>query len=150
MLHSPKTTADQTIARYLLPRLVSFVTNTETEDPEKARGLIAHALTTFVTTLKQPQLSAAMSLVLPTLLSRANSEENPGGVYPETSARLLELAGADQAAFRGVVAGMTESQRAFMEGVIKAGRARGTGQQSSSIGEDKEPTIALRMDFGGS
>jgi hypothetical protein len=91
-----------------------------------------------------------MSLVLPTLLSRASGEENPGGVYPETSARLLELAGADQAAFRGVVAGMTESQRAFMEGVIKAGRARGAGQQKNANGEDKEPTIALRMNFGGS
>lgn len=138
------------MARYLVPRLISFVTNTETEDPEKARGLIAHALTTFVTSLKQPQLSAGMSLVLPTLLSRANGEENPSGVYPETSARLLELAGADQAAFRGVVAGMTEGQRAFMEGVIKAGRARGAGQQKNADGEDKEPTIALRMNFGGS
>jgi HEAT repeat-containing protein 5 len=138
------------MARYLVPRLISFVTNTETEDPEKARGLIAHALTTFVTSLKQPQLSAGMSLVLPTLLSRANGEENPSGVYPETSARLLELAGADQAAFRGVVAEMTEGQRAFMEGVIKAGRARGAGQQKNADGEDKEPTIALRMNFGGS
>jgi HEAT repeat-containing protein 5 len=138
------------MARYLVPRLISFVTNTETEDPEKARGLVAHALTTFVTSLKQPQLSAGMSLVLPTLLSRANGEDNPGGVYPETSARLLELAGADQAAFRGVVAGMTEGQRAFMEGVIKAGRAHGAGQQKNADGEDKEPTIALRMNFGGS
>jgi HEAT repeat-containing protein 5 len=150
LLHSPKTPADQTIARYLLPRLISFVTNTETEDPEKARGLIAHALTTFVISLKQPQLGVGMSLVLPTLLSRANGEENPGGVYPEISARLLELAGADQAAFRGVVAGMTEGQRAFMEGVIKAGRARSAEQQKNADGEDKEPTIALRMNFGGS
>ncbi len=90
-----------------------------------------------------------MSLVLPTLLSRASGEENPGGVYPETSARLLELAGADQVAFRGVVAGMTEGQKAFMEAVIKAGRVRGAGQQRSADGEDKEPTIALRMNFGG-
>jgi HEAT repeat-containing protein 5 len=150
LLQSPKTPADQSIARYLIPRLISFVTSTDTEDPEKARGLIAHALTTFVTTLKQPQLSAGMSLVLPTLLSRANGEESPGEVYPETSARLLELAGADQVAFREVVVGMTETQKAFMEGVIKAGRVRGAGQQRSEDGEDKEPTIALRMNFGGS
>lgn len=150
MLHSPKTAADQTIARYLLPRLVSFVSNTETEDPEKGRALIAHALTTFVTTLKQPQLSVAMSLVLPTLLSRANSEENPGAIYPETSARLLELAAKDQTAFKGVVAGMSESQKAFMEGVIKAGRGSSAGKRRSSDSEGKEPTIALRMNFGGS
>ena len=150
MLQTPRTPADESIARYLLPRLVSFVTNTETEDPEKGRGLIAHALTTIVTSLKQPQLSAGMSLVLPTLLSRANGEENPSGVYPETSARLLELAGTDQVAFRSVVAGMTEGQKAFMEGVIKAGRARGVRQEKSLDGDDKEPTIALRMNFGGS
>lgn len=150
MLHSPKTPADQTIARYLLPRLISFVANTEPADPEKARGLIAHAITTFATTLKQPQLTPAMALVLPTLLSRAGGEENPGGVYPETSTRLLELAGADQAAFRGVVAGMTESQRAFMESIIKAGRVRGSGQQKNTDSEGREPTIALRLNFGSS
>jgi hypothetical protein len=148
LLQSPKTPADQSIAKYLVPHLISFVINTENEDPENARGLIAHALTSFVTSLKNTQLSVAMSLIVPSLLSRASSEKNPAAVYQETSARLLELAGADQATFRGVVAGMTEGQKAFMEAVIKSGRGGGTVQQKLS-GEEREPTIALRMNFGG-
>jgi hypothetical protein len=91
-----------------------------------------------------------MSLVVPTLLARANSEESPSSIYPETSVRLLELAAKDQAAFRGVVAGMSESQKAFMDGIIKAGRGSTSGQQRASDGEAKEPTIALRMNFGSS
>jgi hypothetical protein len=130
-----------------VPHLISFITNTENEDPENARGLIAHTLTSFVTTLKQPQLSIAMSLIVPTLLSRANIEKSPAAVYQETSARLLELAGADQATFRGIVAGMTEGQKAFMEVVIKSGRGSST-EHKKLAREGREPTIALRMDFG--
>lgn len=89
-----------------------------------------------------------MSVIVPTLLSRANSEGE--GVYKETSGRLLELAASDQIAFRGVVAAMGEGQKAFMESVIMQGRAgRGGGKVESGEEEGREPTIALRMDFGG-
>ena len=88
-----------------------------------------------------------MSVVVPTLLERANKDgEN---VYKETSARLLELAAMDQVAFRAIVGNMTEEQKGFLESVIRAGRqAQSTGKVESMNGEDKEPTIALRMDFG--
>jgi hypothetical protein len=92
-----------------------------------------------------------MSLVIPTLLSRADSEQSEntaGNVYPETSARLLEIAGVDQAAFRSVVAGMSDGQRSFMEVVIKSGRGT-VVERRDDDGEGKEPTIALRMNFGG-
>jgi hypothetical protein len=147
-LQSPKTPADQSISRYLLPRLIAFATNAESEDPENARALVAHALTAFVTTLAGPQKGVAMSVIVPTLLARANSEGEE--VYRETSARLLDLAGSDQAAFRGVVAGMTDAQKQFMENVIVAGRQAGQGQGKAKDGdgEEREPTIALRMDFG--
>jgi hypothetical protein len=89
-----------------------------------------------------------MSVIVPTLLARANSEGEE--VYRETSARLLDLAGSDQGAFRGVVAGMTDAQKQFMESVIVAGRQAGHGQGKAKDGEgeEREPTIALRMDFG--
>lgn len=82
------------------------------------------------------------------LLQRAST----GGedVYKETSARLLELAGADQAGFRGVVVGLSEGQRGFMEGVVAKGRkAQGVGRMDGAEVEGREPSIALRMDFGG-
>jgi hypothetical protein len=90
-----------------------------------------------------------MSVVIPTLLERANKEGER--VYKETSARLLELAGADQTAFRSVVGGMTEEQKGFMESVIVAGRQALAKQASRGVSDDRgdsEPTIALRMDFG--
>jgi hypothetical protein len=90
-----------------------------------------------------------MALVVPTLLARAAGEDDAeeSGVYRETSARLLELASVDQAAFRGVVAGMSEGQKAFMEEVITAGRQ--TGQVEREAGSAGQPTIALKMNFVG-
>ncbi|KAH8682939.1 armadillo-type protein [Tricladium varicosporioides] len=148
LLHSPKTPADQSISRFLLPRLITFTTATSSEDPENARALVAHALTTFVTTLSSPQKLPAMSVIVPTLLSRANSEGE--SVYKETSARLLELAASDQGAFRGVVGAMEGPQKGFMESIILAGRKAGGGQKVEVDDVDgREPTIALRMNFGG-
>ncbi|KAH6624733.1 armadillo-type protein [Chaetomium sp. MPI-SDFR-AT-0129] len=148
---SSPTAADNSLARHLLPRLLAFLTNTDPEDPESARALVAHALCAYVATLSQtPRASVAIALVLPALLSRALSEGE--GVYAETSVRLLELASADQGAFRGVVGGLGEGQRGFLEEVIRSGRAAGANQGAGAGDEDegnKEPSIALKMNFGG-
>lgn len=102
----------------------------------------------FVFTLQAEQRAAGMAAVIPTLLERANKEG--GEAYVGTSARLLELASADQAAFRGVVGSMTEVQKSFLETVITTGRQTGkTRGRGDENGHGKEPTIALRMDFGG-
>ena len=147
LLQSSASAADETIARYLLPRLLSFVNNTEPEDPERARSLIALTLSQYVATVSKDHVAIAMALIVPTLLSRAASEGAEGNVYRETSARLLEMASVDQASFRGIVAGMSEGQKAFVEEVIKSGRQTGaTETDSGSSGG--QPTIALKMDFG--
>ncbi|PBP24851.1 HEAT repeat protein [Diplocarpon rosae] len=143
LLSPTKTPASNSLSRYLLPRLISFVTSTTTEDPESARTLIAHALVSYAASQPSPQRNIAMSVILPTLLARANSEGDI--VYKETSARLLDLAGSDQGAFRDVVGGLSGEQRAFMESVIRKGRQK-IEEKSEGIGE---PSIALRMDFGG-
>lgn len=91
-------------------------------------------------------MAVATALVAPALLSRAASEG--AETYRETSARLLELASVDQAAFRGVVAGMSEGQRAFVEEVIRSGKRTGE-VESEDGGGAAQPTIALKMDFGG-
>jgi len=86
-----------------------------------------------------------MAVVIPTLLKRAQGEGEK--VWKETSARLLELAASDAMVFRAVVAGMGNEQRAFMEGVLRKGR--GVDGKKVVVEEDsREPTIALRMDFG--
>ncbi|KAK0623080.1 armadillo-type protein [Immersiella caudata] len=144
------TIPDQTIARALLPKLIVFVTNTEPEDPENARALVAQTLSQYAAAVSKDHTAIAMALVVPALLSRASSEgdgESSDVVYRETSARLLELASADQVAFRGVVGAMSEAQKAFMEGVIRSGRQAGAVRKSDE-GEGR-PTIALKMNFGG-
>lgn len=144
LVHTPKTSADQSIIRHLLPRLLTFITATSTDDPENARPLISHALTLYISTLNPSQQGLAMALLIPAFLSRASSEGHT--IYVETSTRLLDLAGADQAAFRGVVAGMNEAQKAFLEVVVRAGRQSQVTQRVSSD-DGREPTIAL-MNFG--
>ncbi|KAI0166577.1 armadillo-type protein [Xylariaceae sp. FL1272] len=146
MLQPSPTPADQSITRYLLPRLVSFVSNTEPDDPEEARKLVAHTLTQYVSIVGKDHAQIVMSVVAPTLLSRAANEGE--SVYKETSARLLEMASADQVAFRGMVGSMNEGQKAFMEEVIRSGRQASDADRVS--GNLNQPTIALKMNFGGS
>ncbi|KAH6636413.1 armadillo-type protein [Chaetomium tenue] len=151
LLQPQPTPADQSLARHLLPRLLAFTTDTNPDDPEQARSLVAHALCGYVGALGgSDRAPVAMALVLPALLARALSEG--GGVYRETSGRLLELASADQVAFRGVVGGMAEGQRGFLEEVIRSGREAGGAGGGAGKGESggvREPSIALKMDFGG-
>lgn len=149
--HAHATPADQSLARALLPRLVAFVVRADAEDPERARALVAHTLCQYAAGVSRDHAPVAMALVVPTLLAQAAAaaeEDDEDEVYRETSARLLELASADQAAFRGVVGGMSEAQRGFMEGVIRSGRSGGGAQQKGE-GEEERPTIALKMNFGG-
>ena len=149
LIISPRNETDESIARYLFPHLLRFTADTELPDPENARSLTAHALTSFVTTTSGDAASAAMCIVVPMLLTRASAEGK--GVYLETSKRLLELAGGNLTpVFRGVVAKMSAEQRAFMENVIRegGGAGRSTGGSRESAGET-EPTIALKLNFGG-
>lgn len=145
---SPKNETDESIARYLFPHLLRFTADTELPDPENARTLTAHTLTSFVTTTSDNASSAVMSIIIPTLLTRASAEGK--SVYLETSKRLLELAGGNLTPiFRGVVAKMSVGQRTFMETVIRegSGAGRGTGTNRESAGET-EPSIALKLNFG--
>lgn len=131
------------------------MTNTDPDDPEKARGLVAHALAQYVGTVAagtaKDRTPAAMALVLPTLLARASAEGEE--TYVETSTRLLELAAADQAAFRAVVASMSEGQRGYLEEVIRWGRqAAGEAEKAAraaGAAGGGQPTIELKMNFGG-
>lgn len=149
LLQLSRSAADQSIIKYILPRLITFVSDTDSEDPEKARTLISHALTTWATTLPKTQIGLAMAMIIPTLLSRTVTEggAEDTSLYGETSSRLLEMAAADQGAFRSVVAGMTTDQRAFMEEVIKSGRPAGPVKTVENE-EGEAPSIALRMNFG--
>ncbi|KIL90920.1 hypothetical protein FAVG1_05616 [Fusarium avenaceum] len=147
LLQPSSTSADLSIARYLFPRLTAFVTDTDPEDPENARALVAHTVCQYAVTIDKGRRLAAITVVIPTLMARATAEGED--VYHETSARLLELAAIDQDMFRAVVGGMSDGQKSFLEEVIRFGR-QNTGQTSKAVaGESGQPSIALKMDFGG-
>jgi hypothetical protein len=146
LLLLPKRSAVETgLAAQILPRVLNFLTNPEDVDGlEETRSLLASSLVAFVATLQSPeQRQLASKIVIPALLARAATEPK---TTAETAARLLELAGADQPAFRAVVGGLSVEQRGVMETVLKSG---GVGKQTREVGvESEEPSIALRMDFG--
>lgn len=143
-----RTPADESIARFLLPRLIQFVTsNTGNDDPEQARSLVAHSLCQYVATVDKNRVPPAMALVVPTILSRAAAEGQD--TYQEMSTRLLELAALDQGVFKTVVSSMGGGQRALLEEVIRSGQqASRASAQASSVGDSGQPTIALKMNFG--
>ncbi|KAM0507264.1 hypothetical protein ACHAP8_000891 [Fusarium lateritium] len=147
LLQSSSTGADLSIARYLFPKLVAFVTDTDPEDPENARALVAHTLCQYAGIVDEGRRLAAITVVVPTLMARATAEGEE--VYQETSARLLELAATDQEVFRAVVGGMSDGQKGFLEEVIRFGRQNTSQVSKAAAGDSGQPTIALKMNFGG-
>ncbi|KAF7556071.1 hypothetical protein G7046_g6405 [Stylonectria norvegica] len=147
LLQPTPTAADLSIARFLFPRLIAFITNADPDDPEQARSLVAHSLCQYVGTVDKSRVPTAMSLVIPTLMARATAEGDD--VYGETSARLLELAAVDQATFRIVVGAMSDSQKTFLEEVIRSGRQTSDAADKAAARAGGQPSIALKMDFGG-
>lgn len=117
------------------------------EDPEMARSLVSHTLCLYVRSVKPDRVAAAMSMVIPALMARATGEGE--GVYSETSARLLELAAVNQDVFKAIVGGLSGGQRAFLEEVIRSGRPAAGAADKTLSSEASQPTIQLKMNFGG-
>jgi hypothetical protein len=129
----------------MLPQTLSFLANpSDVEGLEESRTTLAQTLASFISILPEPdQRQLASKIIIPALLARAQKEPN---TIHETAARLLEIAAADQAAFRTVVGGLSAEQRSFIEGVLKSGQ--GPVRREVRSGEDEQPKIALKMNFG--
>ncbi|KAG9762722.1 HEAT repeat protein-like protein, partial [Aureobasidium melanogenum] len=137
--------AHPAILSRLLPRLVTFLTvPSDLEGIDQSRTIIAQSLTTAISTFPTDRKLAGFALLIPTLLARAEKETSPV-VQKETAARLLELASNDASAFRGVVLRLTAEQKSLMEKIIKG--SQGPKQEVREEVEEKEPTIALKMNF---
>lgn len=146
LLLIPKTSAAQkSISHQLLRRLALFLVQpSELEGLDISRSIAAQAIVTYVSALGPDERTAAFAIVVPVLLARSVKEGE--STHFETSKRLLELASRDQQAFRAVVAKLDGEQKSFMERIIREGAGSGTKVQTNGV-EDKEPTIALKMDF---
>jgi hypothetical protein len=144
LLLPKRNTAEEALASLLLPHLLAFVaTPSDVEGLEESRPLVAHSLTAFVQQISKDKVAMAMAIVVPALLARASKEGS--AAYKEIAVRLLELAAADQNAFRSVAGGLSGEQRSFLEEVIREGGAKRVVEQR---GDSGEPSIALKMDFG--
>ncbi|KAF3041566.1 hypothetical protein E8E12_007909 [Didymella heteroderae] len=144
LLLPKKSSVENSIASLILPQILSFLANpSDVEGLDESRALLAQTLVTFIASLKTPeQRQIAAKIVIPALLARV---QNDGNTSQETAGRLLEIAQADQEAFRGVVAGMDAEKRDFLQGVLKSGQGPKKVERRD---EEGEPTIALKMNFG--
>jgi hypothetical protein len=157
LLTSPKSPCEEMIAKTLWTRLVPFVTNADTEDPEGVKSPLAQALVASVSTLttKGPGRSAAMSILIPVLLVRAKQKSNPNAdnsiistsIRQESAARLLELVAADQMAFKVTVGLLDDEQRAELEALLRDAGVGRKERVDRDGDEEARPAIALRMDF---
>ena len=152
---NPANKTDAALVSYLLPRILRFVTDSRCHDPEGVRPILTQALTSFATSNSgymdsSDTQAAAYVLILPAILQRAVEEGAKS--YTEIASRILDLAGANQALFRGVVQNLATEQRTLMEKIIReggisAGKDGGKGKTPNRE-ESGEPSIALKFSFG--
>lgn len=140
-----KTPSDEAVFRYLLPRMLHFLLDTSGEDPENVREVITHVLASSVRTVPPKSRSVLCALIVPGLLKRAGLQGPV--VHSEIAVRLLEVAGADQAAFRKVVGQLAGEQRELLEAILRSQGGQHIGDQIDPGEVDTKPSIALRMDF---
>ncbi|EXJ80431.1 hypothetical protein A1O1_08576 [Capronia coronata CBS 617.96] len=151
LLTNPKTQCEGVIGRILWTRLIPFISDAEAEDPEGVKTPLAQALVSSVLTLQGSGRFAAMSILVPLLLLRA--KQIPSGsssetVEKESAARLLELAAADQVAFKVTAGLLAEEQRTELESLLRATAVGSKQETASSDNVESRPAIELRMDFG--
>lgn len=115
------------------------------EGMDETKPVIAQTLTSYTSKLPAAQKPAAVILLVNTLLKRA-SKDGPTS-HPGIAARLLELAATENATFRSLVGSMTGDQKQLMEQILKSQAGNRGARQDLSA--EREPTIALKMNFGG-
>ena len=140
----PTTTS---LAEYLLPLLIHFLVDESRQDPEGARSIILQALIARVNNAQDVAAPAALSLVLPLILHQSTLREDEE--LSELSRQLLSLASHNPLAFRAVVAKMGQEQKSRMEHIIKAGGGVGRDDSARELANREEPSIALKLNFGG-
>ena len=129
----------------LLPKAVDFIVSpSELEGMDESKTIMAQTLSMYAAKVPSSQRPAAVTLFISTLLARAVNEGPK--VHQETATRLLELANADAGTFRAVVATIEEDQKRILEKILKASAG---SRRKEEFGTEHEPTIALKMNFGG-
>lgn len=131
----------------LLTQSILFLLDpVDLEGVSETRSLMAQTFTMYAGRVSHERKPITLALMVTVLLERASREGSK--TYLETATRLLELAALDNAVFRTLVSGMAGDQKALLERILKTHAE--SQQTRNDFGSDREPTIALKMDFGGS
>ena len=115
------------------------------EGIEDSKSVVGKTLTRWACQAESSQRLAAISVLSQVFLARA-IQIGPKS-YPAMAARLLEMAGADGTVFRAIISGLQGEKKIKMEQILKSGA--GIKSDGRDAEGDGEPTIALKMDFGG-
>jgi HEAT repeat-containing protein 5 len=147
-----KSACDEAASRMLWPQLIKFVCDDDTEDPEKVRSGIIQSLVGSVGVMPVDRRQAAVAILIPVLLHRADSvpnDESDVEVQKDVAARLLELAAADQVGFRATVGLLADEHRSALETLLRTAGVGGRQMEQSRqlAQESRAPAIELRMDF---
>jgi hypothetical protein len=132
--------------RVTFEHAIKFILNApDLEGMDETKAVVAQTLTVYTMRLPSEQKPAAVVLVTNVLLNRASKDGLSS--HQGIAARLLELAATDSATFRSLVGSMTGERKQLTEQILKSqAGSRGARPDSSA---DREPTIALKMNFGG-
>jgi HEAT repeat-containing protein 5 len=131
----------------LVQRAISFLLDpADLEGVIESRALMAQTLTMYAAKVPRERQAGMVAMLMNVFLERAELEGEK--THQETAARLLELAAVDHGCFRAVVTAMDPEKKGLLEKILKARQGAQQGRNSEAEGE-REPTIALKMDFGG-
>lgn len=140
-----KSETGQAIAAYIMPRLLRFLLDDRQKDPEGSRNVSIQAMSAYAGTVDPDQALALLCVLVPGILQRARLDGKES--YPVAAARLLNLAGGNPSAFKGIMAALDLEQRAYMEEVMREG-GLGAKKAVRNDAASLEPTIALKFSFG--
>ncbi|SMR63059.1 unnamed protein product [Zymoseptoria tritici ST99CH_3D1] len=132
--------------RVTFEHAIKFLLNApDLEGMDETKAVIGQTLTAYTMRLEPDQKPAAVVLVANVLLNRASKDGSAS--HHIMAARLLELAATDSATFRALVGSMTGGRKQLIEQILKSQAGNRGARPDSSA--DREPTIALKMNFGG-
>lgn len=133
-------------AQTLLTNAITFLLlPSDVERIGESKTLMSQTLSMYTAKVPPQQRPVATALAIRALVGRAMNEGPQ--TYQETASGLLEIANGDNGTFRSILGGMDSTERRVLEHILKS--TAGTRRRSNELMNEREPTIALKMDFGG-
>ncbi|QIX01385.1 hypothetical protein AMS68_006902 [Peltaster fructicola] len=130
-------------SKTLLSLALDFLVEpSEFEGVAESKSLMAQTLVVYVSRASSSQKPAVLNFSLLAFLKRADSEGSSS--YAETAARIIDLSNIDNTMFRSIVSTLESGMKTLLGEIL---RVNAQGQTQAKDDEDREPTIALKLNF---